>query len=99
MPREVTILGLKYKVELVEVVSKYLPRIGEINYIEQVIRIDSTLSEERKQQTLLHEILHGICEQLGLDEINNDEKAISAISIALHQVMTELSFDFGGQKR
>lgn len=86
--KEINILGIVYKVEEVQVVCKKIPRIGEINYMTQVIKIDSTLSEERKKQVLIRETLHGVLELLGLDEINDDEKVVQSIATALYQVFS-----------
>jgi Zn-dependent peptidase ImmA (M78 family) len=89
MVKKISILGLTYRVNEVEVVNKNIPRNGEINFIEQVIKIDKTLSEERKQITLLHEIIHGICEQLQFNEIGDNEQMVQGFALALHQILKD----------
>ncbi len=88
MLNEINILGLIYRVEEVEVVNKYEPRKGEINYLTNVIKIDKSMPEDLKNQVLMHEILHGIFDLLGLDELSEDENKVQSIATALHQVFT-----------
>lgn len=87
LPEKVTILGLEYKVEEVEVVDRQEALWGEIDYENLSIRIDVGLSEARKQQTLLHEIMHGILEELGYSELNEDETAVRGIAAALYCIL------------
>lgn len=89
MPKEVNILGVIYKVEEVECVDKYVLCFGNIDYMNSVIRIDKTLSQDKKNQTLMHEILHGIFEGLGYQDLSNDEEKVQSIATALHSVFKE----------
>jgi len=85
----IKILGLDYTVERVPYISKDEYRIGQIDYIKQQILLDDEISEEREKVVLLHEVLHGICEVLGLDELNNNETLIKSLSTALHQCLKD----------
>lgn len=87
MPDSINILGLTYKIIEVDVVNKEMYRAGEINFVEQVIRIDKTLTNQRKEITLMHEIIHGICEQMQYDDIGENEKVVQGFAIALHQIL------------
>ena len=91
---QINILGLTYRVEEVPVVNKQIPRQGEINFMEQVIRIDSSMSDERKHVVLLHEIIHGICEQLNLDDIGDNEHLVQSLALSLHQVLHDNAISF-----
>ena len=86
---QIKILGIEYKLEEVEQVNKNQRLFGEIDFVNQTIKIEKDLNEDRKKQVLLHEILHGICEQLGIEEINNNETLIQSISSALYQVLKD----------
>lgn len=85
---EIDILGITYKIIEVEQVDKtnYLVD-GEIDYDKQIISIKKDLSEERKKEILCHEIMHGICEHLKLEEIQKDEHLIQCIGNAIYQVL------------
>lgn len=95
LPSSVKIAGITYQVREVEVVNKETYLFGEINYITQVIKIDSSLTQERKRQVLMHEIIHGVLEVLGLDELNEDEKVVQSISAILYHIFTsQVIFSF-----
>ncbi|WP_339063579.1 hypothetical protein [Tepidibacillus marianensis] len=55
-----------YDVQEVKSVNKYEPRKGEIDYFERVIKIDEDMCEQDKKETLIHEIIHGIDEFMGI---------------------------------
>jgi hypothetical protein len=55
-----------YDVIEVECVNKYEPRKGEIDYFSRQIRIDRDMTVEDKTETLLHEIIHGLDEFMGI---------------------------------
>ena len=59
MIKQISILGIPFRVEEVEVVDKYNPSNGEIYYDECIIRIDKNLPIELKNRVLMHEIVHG----------------------------------------
>ena len=83
------ILGIEYEVEEVEVVNKTEPRLGEINYITNKILIDRSLPKDKKNQVLMHEIIHAICDLLGYDELGSDEEKVQGLATALHLVFSE----------
>lgn len=85
--KKVDILGIPYEIKEVETIDKGTLIIGQINYLEQIILLDKSLPKEKKEQTLLHEILHGILSALGYDDINDDEHLVQSISSALYQVL------------
>lgn len=87
LPKSINILGVTYKIKEVKVVNKHTPRNGEINFCNQTIKIDKSLPDDKKRQVLLHEILHGICELLGMDDIGDDEHVIQSLATALHHVL------------
>ena len=86
MLEKITVMGIEYTVEYVEVVNKEEPRFGQVDFFESRIQIDRSLSEDMKKQTLLHEILHCICQGLGLYDIGENENAIQSMATALYDV-------------
>jgi Zn-dependent peptidase ImmA (M78 family) len=87
MIKKINIAGLDYDIKEVPVIDKDNHLLGQIDYVGQVILIDSEQTEQRKEQTLFHEILHGVLEQTGLSELNEDDRKVQSISVALHQTL------------
>jgi hypothetical protein len=80
----VDILGIEYRIDEVDSVSKTEPLLGHIDFLKQVIQIDRSLSTEKKEETLLHEILHGIAEATGLDDVLSEQVV---------QILSRILFD------
>lgn len=89
LPNEIKILGIKFSILEVEVVNKFEPRKGEINYLSNEIRIDITMPDDLKKQVLMHEILHAVFDLIGMPELGEDENKVQSIATALHQVFSE----------
>lgn len=85
---EIDILGLIYKVIEVEQVDKtnYLVD-GEIDYDKQIISIKKGLTNDRKSEILWHEIVHGICEHLQIEQIQKNEHLVQCLGNAIYQVL------------
>lgn len=87
--KNLKILATEYTVEEVEQIDKYQRLLGQIEYVEQKIKIDKSISEDMKKEVLLHEILHGILEKLGYTEINEDEQKVQSIASTMYLVLKE----------
>lgn len=61
---------------------------AETDFVEQVIRVERGLKEDRLRETLLHEILHCIFQSRGETEWNEDERLICTIASGLNQVLS-----------
>lgn len=83
----IDIMGMKYKIKEVPVIDRDQYKFGEIRFVEQEILIDQALSEEKKTSTLLHEILHGICVETGLNDLSEDEHTIQLLANSLYCVL------------
>lgn len=80
------ILSTEYKVEEVEQIDKYERLLGQISYVEQIIKLDKNISENLKEETLIHEILYGVLEKLGYNDLNNDEQKVHSIASTMYCV-------------
>ena len=89
--KQIKILATEYDVEEVEQIDKYQRLLGQIEYTEQKIKIDRSISEDMKKEVLLHEILHGVLEKLGYTEINEDEQKVHSIASTMYLVLKENS--------
>lgn len=91
MLKEIKIMGIPFKIVEKPVVCKGengLTR-GVIDFSNDTIEIDEELSPERKEQVLIHEILHAIFDLIGDEELAKDEKTVQSLSAALHCVIKE----------
>lgn len=86
---KVKIMATDYKIEEVEQIDKDRRILGEIDYINQTIKLEKGLPNELKKEILLHEILHGILEKLGFDALNNDEQKVQSIASTLYLVLKD----------
>ena len=63
---------------------------GTQNAVEQKIKLDSSLSKERKKETFLHEILHAVWGQwIAVEGAVEEETAVRAIAIGLTTVFKD----------
>lgn len=86
VPGSVNVLGITYVVR-----RKSLPD-GEDGYIvprKQRIVLGRHLSEEKAQQVLMHEVVHGILDQLGYLDLYEDEHLVQGLAIGLHQAFRQ----------
>ena len=90
MQKVINILGIEYRIEecdLSGVGDDVL--MGDVDYISQIIRLEEKLTPQKKNQVLLHEILHCICEELGL-EIGDNEQIIQGLACALVMIFPQI---------
>ncbi|MDY6342317.1 MAG: hypothetical protein SPL54_08605 [Lachnospiraceae bacterium] len=83
---EIKILGQIYRISEVECVSKEDPEKGSIDFLTHEIRIDKSMPDDLKKQTMLHEVIHAICDALGMYELGGDEQAVQSLATALYSV-------------
>lgn len=82
MPNKVTILGIPYEIEYVE--DPFDDGTGgQIDVMHGVIKIEKNYSEASQRRSLIHEIVHGIFSAIGYMDLYQDEKLVSAMSIAI----------------
>jgi hypothetical protein len=98
IPSKVIVAGVEYKVVEVEnvIVNGSVDYVGSCSYGNTEIEILSRLSETKKEQTLVHEILHACFNEAGFDE--QDEDTIKRVSNVLYQVLKENKLYFGEKK-
>lgn len=84
LPESIIILGIPYKIERAAYISKDEYLLGQIDFIGQKILIDEALSEEKANTVLLHEMIHGIFESLGMGEENQNEPMVQSLATAIY---------------
>ncbi len=92
---KVTILGIPYQIEEVENIKGCDDSVlGMMLYQEQKIHIRADLPKELKEQTLIHEIIHGILENLGEHELNEDERLVQSLAATVYQLIKGNAISF-----
>lgn len=87
LPTTIKVGGVNYSVAEKENLIQKDELWGEVNYFNTEINIDSSLSNDRKEQVLIHEVTHAIFLEAGYKE--QDEDMINRVSIILHQVLKD----------
>lgn len=85
---KINILGIPYEVVEVDTIDKSVRIFGHIDYPNQIIKLEKGMGKQYREQTLLHEIVHGIFEGLGYDDLNADEEKVQGIASVLYQVLS-----------
>lgn len=91
MPEKIKIVGYQVTIsEVLDMVSDRA-RVGEYSPRTQEIQIESTFTEQYKEEVLIHEILEAI---KSLFDLKIPHDALSTLSIVLHQVLKDNDLDF-----
>lgn len=90
IPEKIRIAGVDHEVRYEERLNNGTTlAYGHIDYDKALIRLAPNLqSEQGEQQTLLHEILHGIAKHFDL-EIESDEDTIDKLARGLYMVIKD----------
>lgn len=88
---KVKIGGIDYSIEIKNDLVGETGNWGETNLKKTTIALDSNMSKQRTDQTLVHEIVHGIFEEAGFEQ---DEDKVNRLGIVLYQVLKDNDFSF-----
>jgi ssRNA-specific RNase YbeY (16S rRNA maturation enzyme) len=58
---------------------------GQIDFTNAKILINRNATKAIREETLCHEVIHGILVHLGYEELNDNEQFVSALSNAIYQ--------------
>ena len=86
---KIKILSQIFEVEEMHYAEKEELYFGEIEFDRNRILISKDISKERKEVTLLHEILLSVFQQLGFKKENDNEHLICSLSEALIMVIKD----------
>lgn len=87
--KQLKIGGTIYTVNEVEGLMRKLNLYGNVDFSDCIIQVDSALSNERKEQTIIHEVLHAIHFEAGYNPEEQDEDMINRTANVLHQVIVD----------
>lgn len=88
---QVDLLGIPYRVQYVETVSREDALDGLICPDDRTIRIYQGLLEDEATEVLIHEVIHGLLMRLGRMEEADDECLVQGLAIGLHQAIKSVS--------
>ena len=100
LPKKVKIGGFWWKVKINGDIAEEGRCFGSTHYKTQTLYLDPDTTETHQKQVLLHEILHAIVWQVGLEkrftdkDIISEENVIGSLSHTLYQVLKENKLDF-----
>ncbi|MFJ5716552.1 hypothetical protein [Neobacillus sp. NPDC093127] len=91
LPKSLTIGGVPYEIKVMEGMVKELPNgdyvTGEIRYWEQEILLSDQMKKEYASKVLLHESIHGILHEYGMDKYNKED-LVDRLTHALFDFIT-----------
>lgn len=85
MPSTVKICGVPHSVIECEDNFTTDSHFGQIEYVTCEIRINRDMPEAMKEQTLVHEILHGMLVGVGRTDLSSDETFVQTMAVAINE--------------
>ncbi|MFE8697970.1 ImmA/IrrE family metallo-endopeptidase [Cytobacillus sp. FJAT-53684] len=92
VPEKVNVAGIEYSVMEVKGLANKHEKMGCVRYGPAEIELDAEMSQERKEQVFVHELLHACFFEAGYTE--QDEDAVNRVSAVLYQVLKDNQFYF-----
>lgn len=92
LPEIINIAGIDYNIKLVDEIDDDPSMMGSCVYQKAAIKIRNGMSDDKKNQTLVHEMLHACFNEAGFD--NQDEDVVNRLGIVLYQVLKDNKFEF-----
>lgn len=92
---KVTICGIPYTVESVSVIDEASEGIvqGEIHYSEAKIIIKDNLPKQLGEEVIIHEMVHGILNHIGENELRNNEEFVQRLANAIYNSSLQLTWE------
>ena len=92
IPSKVRVGSIDYDVELTDetLVLNTQQSLGIIDYDNNKIRIANNIqSNQRQEQTFLHELVHAITREFKIDFTEDEETIVDKLAYGLHQVIRD----------
>ena len=92
IPSKVRVGSVDYDVELTDetLVLNTQQSLGIIDYDNNKIRIANNIqSNQRQEQTFLHELVHAITREFKIDFTEDEETIVDKLAYGLHQVIRD----------
>ena len=85
MKELVTICGVPHKIKYCEDSFNVDTHFGQIDYLKCEIKVNNALEGAALEETLTHEIMHGIFVHIGRNDLAQNEELVQALSNAVFQ--------------
>lgn len=82
---KVNICGLLHEVIECEDMFNVDLHFGQIDYKDLIIKINKDMPQESKNESICHEMVHGILVHLGFNEEAQNEHFVQALGNAIYQ--------------
>lgn len=82
---KVNICGIPHKIILAKDNFNYDVHFGQIDYKKCEITVNEDLPPEAQEETICHEIVHGIFIHIGREDLSNDEQLVQSLANAINQ--------------
>lgn len=89
----VNICGIPHKVIELDDHFDVDAHLGQIEYKECLIKINSGIASELKKATICHEVLHGMLVHIGRSDLAEDETFVTALGNAIHGAFSIIDVD------
>lgn len=102
LPKKVKVAGVVYKIE-----EKELSPLSEMDKDEgffqmgwcikptTTIQVNSVMSKDKIKQTFVHEMVHALMQESGLDSnLENEEDITNRLGLVLYQTLKDNDFSF-----
>lgn len=87
--------GIVYDVEFKELDAENGIQLGWCDYAKCKIEINNhNISDQKQEQTIVHEMTHAIIHEAGLDFDDDEEDIVNRIGLVLYQVLKVNDFSW-----
>lgn len=93
IPLKVIVAGIDFEILEVKGITERFNVLGQVNYNKGQIELDQDMCKTKKEQVLIHEVLHACFNEAGYEE--QDEDVVNRVSIVLYQVLKQNKLYFG----
>lgn len=98
IPKTLKIGGHTYQVVVTSNLAERDGNAGATNAMLNLIRLDDTYPVSRQEETLLHEVLHAVFHQMGMNEFpelqQRQEYIVNTMANGLYQVLKDNKLAF-----
>ena len=92
IPNNVKVAGIEYRVKEKFGLEQQYGLLGQVLYSLGEIEIDDRMTEDRKEQIFVHELLHACFYEAGFED--QDEDMINRVGKVLYQVLKDNAIKF-----